>query len=125
MRTFLDLLEHVCDAASQRVAHQRLLAVVGELLVQDAPPAPGPPGVSPTVVWCSPGLARLFATLVTTATLEAPDASVALEDYRRLEEELLGPQDEDMFTSASVDEAVLPEAAVVVNGSTACTFVDV
>ncbi|CAE8677399.1 unnamed protein product [Polarella glacialis] len=81
---FCSLVDHALQAPARRVEHERLLLLTAELLLQEPPPL----GTALTS-WCSPGLARLFHVL------GVPGGSV--KDYNRLEEETLGPQEDDIF----------------------------
>jgi len=92
---FLVMLEHAAEAPVRRVEHRRLLALVAELLLREPPPRlPLKPDMEQcTALWCSEGLSRLFAHC-----LSQPGTTGG--DYPKLEEEVLGPSEEDMFELA-------------------------
>lgn len=91
------------DAVAGQLAHRRLLTLVADLLVQDPPPAhrgcPGAPA------WCPRGVARLVGLLaVPRADLEKECGDVG-KSYRQLEEQVLGPPEEDIFCAAAGQDA--------------------
>jgi hypothetical protein len=85
---FTPLLQHAFDEPSRRLKHQRLCEVIAEVLLREVPPAALV--LQPTAsTWCSRSLARLFDALTSGA---------AAHDYASLEEAVLGPEEEDMFS---------------------------
>mmetsp|Transcript_85916 Transcript_85916/g.256224 ORF Transcript_85916/g.256224 Transcript_85916/m.256224 type:complete len:580 (+) Transcript_85916:89-1828(+) len=85
---FAMLLQHADLCPAGRVAHGRLLSLIAELLLQEPPPET-PAQAGP---WRPPRLRRLLRAL-------AAPADAADDEYRLLEEEVLGPQEADMFTN--------------------------
>lgn len=110
------LLVHACSAPAQRVAHQRLIALMAELLIAEPPPppCPGRRASSSRVVpsrlesWAAStvGIARFFNSLACSSN----------EGYRQLEAEMLGPLEEDMFSPAVHQESQPSEPQVEEEG---------
>mmetsp|Transcript_83564 Transcript_83564/g.159406 ORF Transcript_83564/g.159406 Transcript_83564/m.159406 type:complete len:627 (+) Transcript_83564:86-1966(+) len=100
------LLAHACSAPAQRVAHQRFLSLLAELLIAEPPP-PAPPcsgrraATSPEAYaaklesWAASaaGFTQLFKCL----------ASSSSDGYRQLEAEKLGPLEDDIFGAAHLE----------------------
>lgn len=96
---FTPLLQHAFDEPSRRLKHQRLCEVIAEVLLREVPPAASV--LQPTAsTWCSQTLARLF---------EALTSGAAAYDYVSLEESMLGPEVEDMFSFLLDAETVQSE----------------
>merc|ERR1712008_592843 len=93
---FLVMLEHAAEAPTRRAEHQRLLVLVAELLLREAPPRLHQIDQLPKdkAPWCSKGLSRLF-----THCLSKQPGTTG-DEYQQLEEEVLGPTEEDMFGPA-------------------------
>jgi len=120
---FLVMLEHAAEAPTRRAEHRRLLALVAELLLREPPPRLHKMEQLPTgkVPWCSKGLSRLFTHCLSPPEMKGTTA----DEYQQLEEEVLGPGEEDMFGPAEGVQCTADAAAGVFGdiGTGKTTFV--
>lgn len=79
---FAQLLEHAHLSPGRRVGHQRLLSLLADLLLEEPPPAAAGH-------WRPERLERLLRTMAEEGASEG--------EYQRLEEQVLGPQEADIF----------------------------